>query len=947
MATYINGVTDYIPQIQPFRPDYNFLGNILQTRQTRYDAAKKQVSELYGSLLNSPLSRDGNIKRRDEFFKVIDNDIKKISGLDLSLQQNVDQAENVFKGFYEDKHMVSDMIKTRNHRNELEKGENSKNCYDQDKCGGLYNDLSIRKLQYKMEEYKALSDDEAYNFDMGSYDPLYIWQKDAIKEAKASGMSVTKDKISGAYIVRDKNGKLLENGLYNLFDELYSNDPRVAANYDTKAYVTRKEGVKALLPKYNNDEKEAQRAYITEAMNQGIKSLNKNLEITTNNFNQLNGRQIELENKKGAITDKEKAELEEIKQTKDRITTTKNNLQSKIDNIKNNMDEGNMPALINKADQSKSAYFQDYDLNKMAESLAMKDEEHTILKADEIYMAKLNNALAKDSKKYEHDLNVMRDVIQSNLRKGEELYKKQIGVGKDDAKNTSVEKGEPQVVAGSAGNSVDLHLKEHPEAAYMINRETSMKGWGEIQEGSVPILYNLFKAAKNAAKNPNTGQGAIQYLDKTYGKGKWQNMEKKEEVASVFKNKYGTATSYLGLLESKKFINDNPNTSWGKTVLTNSNGELSKLNIKNKAYVAEMEQFKEGLQKSVSRVGNTSDPDYGLAKYLVNSSGVLDHEDKPSAAFVKAYLDKRPSGSKGDIQNAFEKVKKEVFRVYNRTAGTSFGQIVDLPGREGAGGVTGHALQYNAVDSADGLYFGTDINKQVSSTINQAFANPGKVKMVLGDLSATNFNKKQTPEEEEGVRAFFRQFYIDMKKATKKDGTPDDKRPIYSLLAQNIAGDDITQSGFTIIPSQEYIQQYYAKNEKTPGLVDPSILMTGASVFYDNKAIKTDFTKSLNITDVEKVITKKGSLIIDEYKETAGILDIDYDASTGVTTIQPIVNIYNNDGSTTPFKTTPSYISDVKNVNAKIEQYLSNFELNQSKHYKIEEAQRLANSNKK
>ena len=40
---------------------------------------------------------------------------------------------------------------------------------------------------------------------MGSYDPLYIWQKDAIKEAKASGMSVTKDKISGAYIVRDKN----------------------------------------------------------------------------------------------------------------------------------------------------------------------------------------------------------------------------------------------------------------------------------------------------------------------------------------------------------------------------------------------------------------------------------------------------------------------------------------------------------------------------------------------------------------------------------------------------------------------------------------------------------------------------------------------------------------------------------------------------------------------
>jgi hypothetical protein len=44
----------------------------------------------------------------------------------------------------------------------------------------------------------------------------------------------------------------------------------------------------------------------------------------------------------------------------------------------------------------------------MAESLAMKDQESIIVKADEIYMAKLNNALQKDSKKYEHDLNILR-----------------------------------------------------------------------------------------------------------------------------------------------------------------------------------------------------------------------------------------------------------------------------------------------------------------------------------------------------------------------------------------------------------------------------------------------------------------------------------------------------------------------------------------------------------
>jgi hypothetical protein len=941
MATYINGITDYIPQIQPFRPDYNFLGNILQTRQTRYDAAKKQVSELYGSLLNSPLSRDGNIKRRDEFFKVIDNDIKKISGLDLSLQQNVDQAENVFKGFYEDKYMVSDMIKTKNHRNELEKGENSKNCYDQDKCGGVYNDLSIRKLQYKMEEYKALSDDEAYNFDMGSYDPLYIWQKDAIKEAKASGMSVTRDDVRGGYIVRDKNGKLLENGLYNLFDELYSNDPRVAANYDTKAYITRKEGVKALMPKYNNDEKEAQSAYITEAMNQGIKSLNKNLEITTNNFNQLNGRQIELENKKNAITDKEKAELEEIKQTKDRVSITQNNLQSKIDNIKNNMDEGNMAALINKADQSKSAYFQDYDLSKMAESLAMRNEEHTIVKADEIYMAKLSHSLSKDLKKYEHDLNVMRDVIGSNLKKGEELYKKQIGAGEKgekDKKTTTTEKGEPEIVLNAAGNTADLHIAESPAGVYAMNSVKAMTNFTKANEESVPMLYKLLESAKKAAGNTTTGAGAIQYLDQTYGKGKWQNISTPEQLKFFVKT---NPTLYLA--KARNFIKDNPNTSWGKSVLQKNSADLIKIDLNLRAGGAETDLFKEGISKTISKVGNTSDPDYGLAKYLVNANGVLNYDDTPSAAFVKAYRINRPSGSDGDIQDSYEKVKKEVFRVYNRTAGTSFGQIVDLPGKEGAGGVTGHAFQYNAVDSADAVYHGVDVNKELSKTLNLALANPGKTKMVLGNLSAENFNKEQTPEEEEGVRAFFNQFYMDVKTADKEDN----KRPIYSLQAQSIAGDDANQSGFTIVPSQEYIQEYYAKNEKTPGLVDPSILMTGASLFYDNRVIKTEFTKALEITNVEKVLVRNKSLVIDQYKETAGILDIDYDPTTGVTTLQPILNKYNKDGTVTPYKGSPSYISNIKNVNNKVNEYLEGFEYNQTNIYpKVEEIQRLNNSTK-
>jgi hypothetical protein len=160
MATYIQGLTDYIPQIQPFQPDYNFYGNVMQTRQNRYDDAKKQVSQLYGTLLNSPMLRESNIKRRDEYFKAIDQDIKKISGMDLSLQQNQDAALGAFKGFYDDKNMVNDMVKTKKAYSQIEKGKSLKNCTDPKKCGGQYWEPGMQKLYYKMDEFKNASDDE-------------------------------------------------------------------------------------------------------------------------------------------------------------------------------------------------------------------------------------------------------------------------------------------------------------------------------------------------------------------------------------------------------------------------------------------------------------------------------------------------------------------------------------------------------------------------------------------------------------------------------------------------------------------------------------------------------------------------------------------------------------------------------------------------------------------
>jgi hypothetical protein len=924
MATYLQGVTDYIPQIQPFRPDYNFLGNILNTKQSKYDAAKRQVSDLYGSLLNGPMSREDNIKRRDEFFKVIDNDIKRISGLDLSLQQNVDQAQNVFKGFYDDKFMVADMVKTKNHMNEWQKGLDSKNCYDQDKCGGTYNELSMRKLQYKMDEFKKVSDDESLNFDIGSYDSYYNWQKDAIKTAKASGMSVTRDNVSGGYIVRDKNGKLIEDGLYSLFEQVYANDPRVAANYNTEAYVQRKEAVKSLMPKYNNDEKEAERAYITDAMNNGIKKLNTSSTKVSEAYDQLVARETELDNKNGALTKQEQQELEYIKERKDQVAATRDALKSRLDNIITNMDQGDMRALINKADISTSSALQDRDLNKMAETLSRVEEEHT-LKEDPYSMAAYNNKLQKELEKYKDDLDAMKSVRDSYLKRDEETHKKALENGTVGTPGNPGNNA-PQEVKGVPGGSLSLEV---PAAAYLENSAQASDGYENVKEQSTQMLYKIVQAAKDAAKNPQTGAGAIQYLDKTFGKGKWQNITDVDQLRPFIKT-----NPYLYMLKAKNYIKDNANTSWGNTVVKDNAYEMSKINTDVYAWSAEMDHLKKGVKKTVDDVANSGDPDYRLAKHLLSSSGLLEYTDKPSKAFVTGYRNTRPSASDRTIQDAFEKVRSKFYETYNRSKGVSFNQAQYLPGNgEGQGAMSSHGLLFSNVDPTNASYYNVDVNKEITNTLDQLFAKSGSYKVLPGNLSADNYNSSK--ESDEGLDAFLTQLRMDLAKAKNTDPN----RSMYSVQVQGMAADDKSKAGFTIVPSQAYIQDYFAKNEKAKGLLDPSILTTGFSIFYNKKDVNTHITKALEVNKVEKILLERGHYDINDFNEGGGKLKIAYDGKK--VTIYPTYKIHYN-GQIINKNGTP-YVTDLKNVDAAVEDYSKKLVGNQQHNDALDEAERLAN----
>jgi hypothetical protein len=264
MATYLQGVTDYIPDYQPFQPNLNFYANLLQAKQTQYDSNYKAINNLYAQLYNADLTRTDNIEKKDNLLKQIDYNLKRVSGLDLSLQQNVDQATQVFRPFYDDKYLMKDMAWTKNFNNTYNSAIGLKNSSDE-KQSKKYWDTGVKELQYRREEFKDAAADEALNMASPTYTSYDNAMEKYLKIAKDLNLSVdiTKPDPSGLYFIRQKNGELILPTLQKLFMSTYATDPNLQKIYQTQAYVNRKDYIYQNADvEFNGDKLAAEKDYL-------------------------------------------------------------------------------------------------------------------------------------------------------------------------------------------------------------------------------------------------------------------------------------------------------------------------------------------------------------------------------------------------------------------------------------------------------------------------------------------------------------------------------------------------------------------------------------------------------------------------------------------------------------------------------------------------------------
>ena len=199
-----------------FTPDYSFLRYTLDKAQSRYDQGLDAVSKAYNSL-KRPVTDPVNQQRRDQFLKDAEGQLQKIASSDLSLQQNVNAANNVFEPLATNSAFLYDAFQTdriNKSLNEMKQWSESDDMDVRKKFNPkiydwVSNQLDILKNgKGDINNYKSMPNRSAF---------AYVDPQDIINKAiKDTGATFSKDIDGGVYVYGTENGMAFKKN-YNEF----------------------------------------------------------------------------------------------------------------------------------------------------------------------------------------------------------------------------------------------------------------------------------------------------------------------------------------------------------------------------------------------------------------------------------------------------------------------------------------------------------------------------------------------------------------------------------------------------------------------------------------------------------------------------------------------------------------------------------------------------------
>ena len=239
MATYVPGYQRYEREFEPFTPDFKFLSEVMSVRQDRYNTNYKQMNDLYGKIVYSDLSRKDTQETRDQYVNKLIPKIQKASGMDLSIQANVDAAQSLFTPFYDDDLIVRDMVNTSAYKSAMQVASSYKDSDDAE-TRKKYWGSGIEALSYQMEDFVNADANKAVNMAPPRYVPnadLYNVAQEYLAKQNYKMQWVSGTGANEKFVIVGENGERLIPTAYADLQRAMREDPRITDAYRTDAYV--------------------------------------------------------------------------------------------------------------------------------------------------------------------------------------------------------------------------------------------------------------------------------------------------------------------------------------------------------------------------------------------------------------------------------------------------------------------------------------------------------------------------------------------------------------------------------------------------------------------------------------------------------------------------------------------------------------------------------------
>jgi hypothetical protein len=871
MATYLQNVTDYVPQLQPFQPDLNFYGNVMQTKQTQYDTNWKALNKMYGQYYHADLTKDENIAKKDNYLNQIEFNLQRVSQLDLSLEQNVDQATQIFKPFYEDKGLMKDMAFTKNNMNQVSYGQSLKNAYEQ-KERDQYWDEGIMELQYKRQEFKESTEEEAMSFEDTSYTPQVDVIGKAQDVAKAAGLSIETVEFSrdGKFIIKNKNGEQLIEPLQKLFEARLGSDSSVQAKYKTLAYVDRKNYAQYNAAQFNGDKNAAEMRYLETNFNR-LKAQNvARFNALKANSASYDAKMQNIKNQidKGVASPDAKLAYEQYKMNKDindEVLARAEQEQKELNSGQTSTSSstgfvnpyGDIKSLRYKVDNAMASSLMQKDLDEAANIFAFKDAKQDIDANPYAVLAEKHRYSMSEIAARNAGLERAAALRNAGERKNKlDEYGLKIGTHYRDERTG-------EVLPVSALNEMYSEFNDKGTSTDRYNMKTASDHINNIQTENVakPFLKNTLTLMQDLV---NKGQMSQEEAGKilAYAKNPKISINKFNDKL----DKYGSQW-----LRTEVGPEDLKNIQKRMDTWISQNGELSGLSGEDyKTYQMSALKFddytnylkadlKWRKQSSKVVVQDLYRQGYKNAEFLYDEKGNKRSKKEFTAAVIKAKGSKyanqpdkiimlAPLGANKVNEKAPNEAELNYDELVNAASAVySSGKVKAPEGFGKLGKMTSAFSTGNVIPSANTTWINPKAHGSKSSVWAaenfRALANIDWGDDTKNRGSLTGINKESWNNHDAETNAKVKSVFDLIKAEFTK---PNTKMANFRMTVSPIAAGSLSKSAITVYPDAEWLKTYVKSGEKNTG---PGVLTTqdynnaiknGFSYIVDSKTLATN-----------------------------------------------------------------------------------------------------------